>query len=293
MSYASVFRDELFAGQVALVTGGGTGIGRCTAHELAALGATVVVCGRRPEPLDATVAEITAAGGRAAAVPLDIRQTEDVTAALQQVVRDHGRLDILVNNAGGQFPAAAQDLSPNGWRSVVDLNLNGTFLVSRAAFHAWMGDHGGVIVSVVADMWNGFPGMAHTGASRAGVVNLTCTLAVEWAPYGIRVNAVAPGTVYSSGMESYAPQFQQVFLSEGRRIPAARLGTESEISAAIVFLSSSAAAFVTGATLRVDGGASLARVPLVEVGQRGGFPPFHGFHLARRPPDRPTSHGES
>ena len=177
--YDSVFRKKLFADQVALVTGGGTGIGRAIAHELAALGATVVVAARREEPLLETVAEITEAGGSADHVLVNIREADEVEAMVSAVVERHGRLDLLVNNAGGQFPSPAEHISPNGWRTVVDLNLNGTFLVTRAAFNAWMGEHGGSIVSVVADMWNGFPYMSHTGAARAAVANMTMSLAVE------------------------------------------------------------------------------------------------------------------
>lgn len=166
--YASVFRPGLFDGQVVAVTGGGTGIGRCIAHELAALGATVVLAARRDDLLRRTAGEIEAAGGLADWVSLDIRDERAVDAAMSEILRRHGRLDGLVNNAGGQFPAPAEAISPNGWRTVVDLNLTGPFLMARAAFGAWMGEHGGAIVTIVADMWNGFPGMAHTGAARAG-----------------------------------------------------------------------------------------------------------------------------
>ena len=278
--YRSAFREDLFSGQIALVTGGGTGIGRCVAHELAELGATVVVAGRRVEPLERTVAEIADAGGVAEALTLDVRREADVPPAFEGVVARHGRLDLLVNNAGGQFPAPAEAITPNGWRSVVDLNLNAAFLVSRAAHLAWMGAHGGAIVSVVAEMWNGFPYMAHTGAARAGVVNLTKTLAVEWAPSAIRVNAVAPGLIVTSGMDTYEPRFVELAARNVRATPAGRPGTESEVSAAVVFLLSPAAAYISGATLRVDGGSSLTKPTVVPLGNHEGPARFDGFHLA-------------
>ncbi len=277
--YQSIFRADLFQGQVALVTGGGTGIGRCIAHELASLGAHVVVAGRREEPLHAVVGEIASAGGSASAQPLNIRDDEAVSAAVHGVVAAQGRLDLLVNNAGGQFVAGAEEIRPKGWRAVVDTNLNGTFWVTQAAFNAWMGEHGGSVVSIVADMWNGFPGMSHTGAARAGVVNLTKTLAVEWASRGVRVNAVAPGLVLSSGMKTYPPDVLEMVLPLMKKSPAARLGTEAEISAAVTYLLSPAAAFTTGETMRVDGGGSLAKVPMLPMDPHDRMPPWSGFHL--------------
>ena len=285
MGFTSIYRADLLAGRVVLVTGGGTGIGRCIAHEVAALGATAVLAARREEPLRATADEIAAAGGRADWLTLDVRDAEAVERQVMHAVERHGRLDALVNNAGGQFPAPAEAISPNGWRSVVDLNLTGAFLCSRASFHAWMGAHGGAIVSIVADMWNGFPLMAHTAAARAGVVNLTKTLAVEWAGRGIRVNAVAPGAVYSSGMDTYDEDVRRAAAETARRVPAGRVGSESEVSAAVVYLLSPAAAFTTGETIRVDGGASLAKELLLPLGEAPSTEPFDGFHLARQVPD--------
>ncbi|MCB9729001.1 MAG: SDR family oxidoreductase [Deltaproteobacteria bacterium] len=284
--YSSVFRDGLFAGEVALVTGGGTGIGRCIAHELAALGATVVVSGRRPEPLDAVVAEIHEAGGRAAAQPMNIRDEVAVDEAIAAVVARHGRLDMLINNAGGQFASPAAHIRPKGWRAVIDTNLNGTFWVSQSCYRHAMGAHGGRIVSVVADMWNGFPGMAHTGAARAAVVNLTMSLAIEWAPAGVRVNAVAPGYVLSSGLANYPEPVQAVAARVMPRNPSSRLATESECSAAVTFLLTPAAAFITGTTLRVDGGASLQKEPMVPMPPHDRNPAWDGFHLAAKAPDR-------
>jgi citronellol/citronellal dehydrogenase len=284
VSYQSIYRDGLLDGQVVLVTGGGTGIGRCIAHEAAALGATVVLAARRAEPLQETAAEIADAGGTADWVEMNVRDEEAVATGVDTLLERHGRLDALVNNAGGQFPAPAEDISPNGWRSVVDLNLNGTFLVTRAAFNAWMGANGGAVVNIVADMWNGFPFMAHTAAARAGVVNLTMTLSLEWATRGVRVNAVAPGLVYSSGMDTYDAEVQRTAAANARKIPAGRIGTESEVAAAVMFLLSPAAAFITGETLKVDGGASLMKQPVLDLGSGTATPAFDGFHLARAVP---------
>ena len=283
--YASVFRPGLFENHVALVTGGGSGIGRATAHELAALGATVVIAGRREEKLVEVVGEIAAAGGVADHVAVDIRDDDGVEAMVATILQRHGRLDLLVNNAGGQFPSPAEQISPKGWRTVVELNLTGTWMVTRTAFNAWMGEHGGAVVSVIADMWNGFPYMSHTGAARAGVDNLTRSLAVEWGPRGVRVNAVAPGVIYSSGMATYDEATQRMAAEGSSRIPAGRLGTESETAAAVVFLLSPGAAYITGATLRVDGAGSLAKDPLAPIQPHDRMPAFDGFHLAREIPE--------
>jgi citronellol/citronellal dehydrogenase len=275
--FGSIFRDGLFSGRVVLVTGGGTGIGRCISRELASLGAVVVVAARREDPLRSTVNEITAAGGRADWMTLDIRDADRVEEVMTTVVERYDRLDGLVNNAGGQFPAPAEELSPNGWRTVVDLNLNGTFLVTRAAYRAAMADRGGAIVNIVADMWNGFPGMAHTGAARAGVVNLTKTLALEWASRGVRVNAVAPGVIRSSGMDTYHPAIREAAEAGAKRLPAARMGTEEEVSGMVAFLLSDAAAFITGATVPIDGGGSLHKHPIFPLEHDNPSHPFTGW----------------
>lgn len=276
MALTTIFRDDLLAHRVVVVTGGGTGIGRRIALEAAALGATVVIAARRPEPLVDTVEAITAAGGTADWMTLDIRDADAVEEAAETLLERYERIDGLVNNAGGQFPSRAEDISPNGWRTVVDLNLNGTFLMSRAIFRAAMAESGGSIVNIVADMWTGFPGMSHTGAARAGVVNLTATLGVEWASRQVRVNAVAPGLIDSSGMDTYHPDIAAAAREAGAKIPAGRLGTEAEVSAAVIFLLSPAAAFITGETLRVDGGGSLHKVPLLPVDNDAPLAPFTG-----------------
>lgn len=277
--FQSVFRDGLFQDRIALVTGGGTGIGRCIAHELARLGATVIVAGRRKEPLDAVVAEIAAAGGVAHARELNIRDETSVDGTIAGIVRDHGRIDLLVNNAGGQFASPAALIRPKGWKAVIETNLNGTWFVTHATFMHAMRKHGGAVVSIVADMWNGFPGMAHTGAARAGVVNLMQTLSIEWAAAGVRLNSVAPGYVLSSGLHNYPPEVAKLARETFVKNPSSRPGTESEVSAATVFLLSPAAAFITGATLRVDGGASLQKETMGGLQRHTRMPAFDGFHL--------------
>ncbi len=277
--YQSVFRPDLFAGQVLFVTGGGTGIGRCTAHELASLGAQVVIGGRRPEPLEETAAEIEASGGKCDVVQIDIREDESIEEAVGKVVAQHGRIDGLFNNAGGQFVAPAESMSTKGWRTVIDLNLNGTFAVSQSVFRQSMKEHGGAIVNMLADIHTGYPGMAHMSAARAGIENLSITLCYEWAPAGVRVNCVAPGTVLSSGMKSYPPDIQERTVKGCRDLPAARLGTESEISAAVTFLLSPASSYITGATLRVDGGSLFHKGRILFTGRHDNCRPFNGFHL--------------
>ena len=278
--FDSIFRPDLFAEQVILVTGGGSGIGRCIAHELASLGATVVLSGRREEPLRQVAAEIADAGGRADPVPLNIRDQEAVDTTIESIVKRHGRLDGVVNNAGGQFPVAAGELKPRGWAAVVDTNLNGTWWVSQAAYqHAFREQGRGAIVNIVADVWMGVPGMVHTGAARAGVMNMTITLAAEWAREGVRVNAVAPGPILSSGLAKYPEEIQQRTLNEVQVTPPARLGTESEVSCAVVFLLSPAATYVSGETMKVDGATSVFKNHLVPIGHHAGTPKWDGFHL--------------
>lgn len=280
MSYSSVFRPGLFDGQVIVVTGAGSGIGRCTAHELAALGASTVLVGRRAEKLDAVAQEIRAEGGTAETAPCDIRDEDRVRELVQQVVARHGRIHALVNNAGGQFPAPLEEISARGWQAVLNTNLTGGFLVARECYRQSLQAHGGAIVNMLADMWHGMPGMGHSGAARAGMLNFTETAASEWAP--VRVNAVAPGWVASSGLDTYPDAMKPLIRSLPRHVPAGRLATEAEVSAAIVFLLSPAAAFISGTCLRVDGGAPNARRhwPLSAPATT---PPFEGFHLAARP----------
>jgi citronellol/citronellal dehydrogenase len=287
--YQSVFAPGLMAGQVVVVTGGGSGIGRCTAHELARLGAHVVLVGRKPEKLQAVQAEITADGGRSSWQACDIRQEDGVVALVQAVLAAQGRIDALVNNAGGQYWTPLEAISAKGWEAVINTNLTGGFLVARECYRQWMAAHGGAIVNIVADMWGSMPGMGHSGAARAGMVSLTETAALEWAVNGVRVNAVAPGYIASSGMDHYPPEAGDMLRAMRQTVPQGRFGNEAEVSASIVFLLSPAASFINGSTLRVDGARPQARLgwpmklPDAQVQQRAAVRPFDGFHRAQVP----------
>lgn len=275
--YQSVFRPDLFAGQVIIVTGGGTGIGRCIAHELASLGAKVVLGSRKVENCETVKAEIEAAGGQAFAGVCNIRDRDSVQAFVDQVLTAYGRIDGLVNNGGGQFISPAQYISPKGWNAVIDTNLTGTWNVTQVVQQAYMEAHGGAIVSITMENKRGYPGMAHSGAARAGVENLTKSLAVEWARFGIRVNAVAPGLIDSSGLKNYPEEIQAQLPEFGRAIPAKRFGTESEIAALVTFLLSPAASYITGQTIWADGGHSLWSMNYPIEDHERFTPPYQGF----------------
>ncbi|WP_421844220.1 SDR family oxidoreductase [Marinobacter algicola] len=282
MSYQSVFHPDLFRGQIFIVTGGGSGIGRCTAHELAALGAQVALVGRKAEKVEAVKAEITEDGGIASAHACDIREEESVKATVAAIIEEHGGLNGVVNNAGGQFPSPLANINQKGWETVVRTNLTGGFLIAREAYNQTLSKTGGAIVNIVADMWGGMPGMGHSGAARAGMVNFTQTAAVEWGCSGVRVNAVAPGWIASSGMDNYPEHMKQWIRSLGDNVPLKRMGTESEVSAAICFLLSPAAAFISGDCLRIDGAASQGgRVWPFQKAKNN--EPFNGFHRAVTP----------
>ncbi|MDP3654872.1 MAG: SDR family oxidoreductase [Rhodoferax sp.] len=289
MSYRSVFAPQLFAGKVVVVTGGGSGIGRCTAHELAALGAHTVLIGRKPEKLQAVVDEITQDGGSASLQVCDIRQEEAVKHTVAATVAAHGRIDALVNNAGGQYMTPLEAITAKGWEAVTNTNLTGGFLMARECFVQSMHQHGGAIVNIVADMWGSMPGMGHSGAARAGMVSLTETAAVEWGGRGVRVNAVAPGYIASSGMDNYPPEVGPLLREMGKTLPLGRFGTESEVAAGIVFLLSPAAAFINGTTLRIDGARPQVRMgwPMrvadAKAQERDAIQPFNGFHRAQTP----------
>jgi len=280
--YASVLRAGLFAGEVHWVTGGGSGIGRCVAHELAALGATVILTGRTAEKLARVAAEIAQDGGRAETSTCDIRDEDAVQCAVRAAVAKHGRIHGLVNNAGGQFPSPLLAISKRGFETVLANNLTGGFLMMRELYLQSMQKHGGAIVNMTADMWNGMPGMGHSGAARAGMANLTKTAAVEWAASGVRVNAVAPGWIASSGMDTYKGPVREMIPKLKKHVPLRRLGTESEVSAVICFLLSKGASFITGVTLAIDGGAPLD-TPLFPIADHQRSVPFDGFHRSVMP----------
>ncbi len=289
MHYASVFVSDMFAGKVILVTGGGSGIGRCVAHELAALGAHTVLIGRKADKLQGVVDEIVQDGGAASFHVCDIRQEERVTQTVATVVAAHGRIDGLVNNAGGQFMMPLEAISGKGWEAVINTNLTGGFLMARECFLQSMSRNGGSIVNIVADMWGSMPGMGHSGAARSGMVSFTETAALEWAGRGVRVNAVAPGYIASSGMDNYPPEMGPMLRAMTQTIPLGRFGTEAEVSAGIVFLLSPAAAFISGSTLRIDGARPQMRMgwPMrvadARAQERAAITPFEGFHRARIP----------
>ena len=283
MAFDSIFKADLFQGHTVIVTGGGSGIGRCTAHELAALGARVILVGRKPDKLQTVAAEIAEDGGRAHWLACDIRDEEAVKALVAQILSDHGPIHGLVNNAGGQYPSPLASINQKGFETVLRTNLVGGFLMAREVFNQSMSKHGGAIVNMLADMWGGMPGMGHSGAARAGMDNFTKTAAFEWGCAGVRVNAVAPGWIASSGMDTYEGAFKAVIPTLREHVPLKRIGTESEVSAAIVFLLSPAAAFISGSTLRIDGAASLGSRAWPLHKAQPPSAPFNGFHRAYLP----------
>ncbi|MGE0348374.1 SDR family oxidoreductase [Hydrogenophaga sp.] len=282
--YRSVFAPGLLQGRVVVVTGGGSGIGRCTAHELASLGAHVVLIGRNLSKLQDVAGEIVADGGRASFHACDIRQEDTVRTVVTAIVGAHGRIDGLVNNAGGQYITPLENISAKGWQAVIDTNLTGGFLMARECYVQSMQDKGGSVVNIVADMWGSMPGMGHSGAARAGMVNFTETAALEWAKSGVRVNAVAPGYIASSGMDHYPEEAGPMLREMRETVPAGRFGNEAETSAAIVFLLSPAASFISGSVLRVDGARPQVRMGWGQVAApadvqgRDAVKPFDGFH---------------
>jgi citronellol/citronellal dehydrogenase len=260
--FRSPLAPDANAGKVALVTGGGTGIGRATALELARTGAAVAICGRRPEPLEATRTVIEAAGGACSALPADVREPEQVDALLADVLERYERIDVLVNNAGGQFIAPAEDISPNGWRAVQRLNVDAVWYLTRAvATGSMIPTGGGLIVFIGLSPRRALPGMAHASAARAAVENLGRTLAIEWGRHGIRTVTVTPGVIRTEGLDGYGEE--QVAEWE-REVPIGRLGLPEEVASLIAFLASPGGGYVSGATILVDGGIDamgLGRLP--------------------------------
>ena len=257
MDARAVFAPELFRDQVALVTGGGTGIGFQIARELGHLGAAVVIAARSRERLERATADLREEGIAARWQTVNIRKEDEVSALFDALAAQESLPDILVNNAGGQFMSAAIDISARGFRAVIDLNLNGTWYMSHAfARHAIARGAGGRIINIVLPVENGVPCYAHAAAARAGVINLTKTLAVEWARHGITVNSVAPGTIRTPGLDQYDPRRIERAISI---LPIKRIGEPLEVARCVAFFASPAGDYITGTTLLVDGGGHLAR----------------------------------
>jgi citronellol/citronellal dehydrogenase len=250
---SSSLRADATAGRVALITGGGTGIGRAAAFELAATGSRVIVCGRRPEPLRETAERIEAAGGQCLAIPADIREPEQVRRVVDGGLECFGAIDVLVNNAGGQFTAPAEEISDNGWRAVHRLAVDATWSVTRTVATRSMIPRGrGLVVFIGFSPQRGNPGFAHACAARAAVANLACGLAMEWGRHGIRSVCLAVGTILTEGLAQYGEAEAERWR---RAIPLGRLGTPAEVAGLIAFLATPAGTYITGTTIAVDGGA--------------------------------------
>jgi citronellol/citronellal dehydrogenase len=254
VSFASPLRSDANAGRVALVTGGGTGIGRATALELAATGARVAICGRRAEPLAAVREEVAERGGDCLDVAADLREPAEVERAVDAVLSRFGGVDVLVNNAGGQFTAAAEEISERGWRAVERVTVDAVWSITRAVATRSMipSGRGGLVVFVGFSPLRGIPGFAHAAAGRAAVANLAAGLALEWSRYAIRTVCVAPGTIATEALAGYGADAVGRW---ERSIPLGRLGRPEEVAAVIAFLASAGGAYVTGTTIAVDGGA--------------------------------------
>jgi citronellol/citronellal dehydrogenase len=280
MPYQSEFRPGLFAGKTVIVTGGGSGIGRCTAHELASLGAHVAIIGRKIEKLDHVKGEIEEDGGMVSAYVCDIRDEPGIQAMVDAVLATTGRIDGLVNNAGGQYRSNLETISTKGFEAVVKNNLTGGFIVMREVFNRWMKDHGGAVVNIIADISNGWPMFGHSAAARGGMLTLSESAACEWAQYGVRVNALAPGGIASSGFEVYDEASWAQVRTVAAKVPMQRFGNESEVSAGIVFLLSPAASYITGTCLRIDGGSPNARATF-DVTPHDRAVAYQGFHRAK------------
>ncbi len=254
-----MFAPDLLKDQVAVITGGGTGIGLAIATRLGSLGARIAIASRDSRHLKDGCGALREAGIDALAVQLDVRKTEQVDEMVERTVKHFGSLDILVNNAAGNFICRAEDLSPNGWNSVIGIVLNGTFYCSRAVGRYMIArKRGGSIVSILANyVWTGSPGTIHSAAAKAGVMSMTQTLAVEWASHGIRVNAVAPGPVESAGAARQLWSTPEAVERITSMVPLHRWGTPAEVADAVAFLAAPQSGFITGEILTVDGGARL------------------------------------
>ncbi|MBL7815317.1 MAG: SDR family oxidoreductase [Saprospiraceae bacterium] len=245
-----MFQSDLFKGKTALVTGGGSGIGFEIARQFLTLGAEVYIAGRKQERLDQAILKLHHFGSQVKAVVLDIRDTTNIKHLADMIETQSGKLDILINNAGGQFPSPAENITEKGWNAVINTNLNGTWFVTQEmAKRFFFNQQSGSIVNIVLNNFKGFPGMSHSAAARAGVMNLTQTLAIEWVNRGIRINCVAPGIILSSGLENYP---KEMVAGIEAKIPMKRLGTVAEVAELTLFLAH--AAYITGETVYIDGG---------------------------------------
>ncbi len=248
----TVYRNDLFAGKTVLVSGAGSGLGKATAALFARLGANLLVCGRNPEKIETAADFLRSLGASVESEAMTIRDPDQVEALIGKAWERFGGLDVLVNNAGGQFAQPAIDFTVKGWHAVIDTNLNGSWYMMQAAARRWR-DAGspGAIVNIVADIWRGLPGIAHTAAARGGVVYLSKTIAVEWAPLGIRVNCVAPGCCESDGFGQYPEAGLKTYAESN---PMRRHGDVQDIAEACVYLAAPSGKFITGEVLTVDGG---------------------------------------
>lgn len=285
MAYQSGFREGLFEGQTIFVPGGGGGLGRCIAHELASLGARLVLAGRTLAKLQRTEAEIIADGGMVlGCYAVELRDEPAVIDLVSSVIEQHGPLHGLVNAAGGQFPSHLENMSLNAWNAVLHNNLTSYFLVAREVYKQCMREQGGSIVNIGADYESGMPGMGHNGAARAGLSNFTFTAATEWGRSGVRVNCVIPGFIATTGLDRYPEEDWDALTSIDRKIPLGRHGTAAEISAMVVFLMSEMAAYVTGADFRVDGGIHNGASSFVfQPAEARNVKTFNGFHRDEPP----------
>ncbi len=253
-----MFKENLFEDKTVLVTGGRSGIGYGIAKHFLEYGAKVFICSRKEEPLKKAAKELSEFG-ECHFYPCDIRKTDDIKTLAEKIKNTFNNLDILINNAGGQFPAPAELISENGWAAVINNNLNGTFYMSQEmAKSFFIPQKKGIIVNIIANMFRGFPGMAHTGAARAGVENLTKTLAQEWAEHNVRINAVAPGTIESSGLEQYPQPVKDMFAEAKKDNLMGRFGTVEDVANTVLFYASPLSSYISGTTLYVDGMEHLA-----------------------------------
>mmetsp|Transcript_20122 Transcript_20122/g.29102 ORF Transcript_20122/g.29102 Transcript_20122/m.29102 type:complete len:294 (-) Transcript_20122:1026-1907(-) len=282
-AWKSCFRHDLLNGKVALVTGGGTGIGRCIALELASIGCLVVIASRNTEACEESAKEMnsyvnihTKSTGKVVVGPsTSIRDEEQIQGLISHIIETYKRLDYLVNNAGGQFVCLAEEMSKRGFQAVVETNLLGTFMVCREAYTQWMKDNGGAIVNITLGNRNGMPNMVHSGAARAGIENMTATLCTEWMEGKVRMNCVRPGIIWTdSGFKNYGPAGDFFVEKILPTLPAKRFGSPEEIASAVTWLLSPGASYVTGATICVDGGSSYTFLPLIDIENKCHLPVY-------------------